>query len=279
MYACPECKAELKANFCFGCGFEVRLVEGVPAFFTGSAVSNRYEEIGRFYDNLYDTMEDAWTKVAARGPEFVKFVASLVMQNQPRRYLDVGCGEGYLLSAVTATEKYGLDISYKALQVAARRSKAMLCLGFAEQLPYPTGYFETISSIGVMTHLIDHTAATAEIYRVLSSGGIYVVGLYLPLPISQRILVKVYEFIYPRPRPLSFMHWAIQKGSQSVRAIPEIQSTHRDAQPIKKYYKAKQVERVFDQAGFVVDELITKRRTPSAPLAGEHFRIYVLKKQ
>ena len=34
--------------------------------------------------------------------------------------LDVGCGEGYYLTHINATEKYGIDISKKAVQMASK---------------------------------------------------------------------------------------------------------------------------------------------------------------
>jgi len=248
-------------------------------FFTASAVSNRYEEIGIFYDKLYDTTKDTWNQLAARGTEFVEFVASLVMQNRPTRYLDVGCGEGHILAAVRVEDTHGLDLSRRALQVASVSSGAHLCLGYAEQLPYPNDYFDAISSIGVMTHLIEDLDATKEIHRVLNKDGVYIVGVYVPPRLPERIIAKAIEFIYPRPRPLIFLRWTIKRVSKALQVGQTGQGDAPDKQPVGRYYTAKQVELLFKRAGFVIQELITKIKRPSAPLAGQHFRIYVLRKK
>jgi SAM-dependent methyltransferase len=279
MYACPNCKSDLPTARCPKCGFQSQSINGIRVFFTGSAISNRYEEIGAFYDNLYEATEDAWRQLAARGPEFVEFVASLVMQEHPIRYLDVGCGEGYILAAVNAPEKFGLDISRKAVQAASKRSMADLCIGFSEELPYPSEHFDVITSIGVITHLIDDLAATREICRALQPGGCYIAGLYLPPRLGETILAKVLEFTYPRPRPLAFVRWALHKATRSIRVTSGAHCGSEDEQPVRRYYAAKQLERMFEQAGFVVEDMITKAKMPGAPLSGQHFRIYVLRKK
>ncbi len=53
-------------------------------------------------------------------------LAALAAERQPRRWLDVGCGEGYytaqLADALPAAQGYALDISREAVRRAARRS-------------------------------------------------------------------------------------------------------------------------------------------------------------
>ena len=160
MYACPQCKSDLRTSKCAHCGFEIRFNGDIPIFFTESDVSKIYENIGAFYDNFYGKIDDAWNRLAARGPEFNRYVAALVQKGQPQRYLDVGCGEGYLLAAIEAPEKSGME-----------------------------------------------------------------------------------------------------------------------SQPIERLYTPEKVRRIFENVGFMISELITKRKCPDAPLAGHHFRIYVLHKK
>ena len=50
--------------------------------------------------------------------------------------LDVGCGEGYYLTHIDATEKYGIDISKKAVQMASKLlPDANLAVASAFRLP------------------------------------------------------------------------------------------------------------------------------------------------
>lgn len=82
----------------------------VPVFFAVSPVANRYREIGLFYDERYETRPNPWKDLAGRGPDFINYMTPLIESCSPRRYLEVGCGEGFLVSSVSTPEKCGLDI-------------------------------------------------------------------------------------------------------------------------------------------------------------------------
>lgn len=279
MYICPKCKSDLELNNCTKCDFSIQWKDNIPVFFTDSTLSKRYEEIGVFYDDLYGQGDNVWSNLAARGHEFVEFVSSLVMVGQPVRYLDIGCGEGYQLAAVDASEKFGIDISRKAVQTAGCRSGANLCVAFSEELPYRTAYFDTITSIGVMTHFIDDHAAMSEICRVLRPGGCYVVGLFISPSFTERIMGKVSEFVYPWPKPISFVRWMIRKSLRKLRVVRHPHVQRKECQPVERFYTCKEVEGIFKRFGFVISEVITKRKNPNTPLAGHHFRIYILLKK
>lgn len=279
MYICPKCKSKLNISSCTQCEFTIRWNERLPVFFTDSVVSKCYEKIGDFYDKLYGKMDNVWNNLAGRGYEFDRFISSFVMENHPTRYLDIGCGQGNMLAMVTAPEKFGIDISRKALLSALDRTYANLCLGFAEELPYQTDYFDAITSIGVMTHFINDYDATREILRVLRPEGIYVVGMFIPPVFIERILDKVHKFVYPRPRPIKFIRKVVRKVIHIVSVIRQTSNQRKDYQPIEKYYTSKEVEEIFKRVGFVISEMITKRKNPNAPLAGHHFRIYILRKK
>lgn len=278
MYACPICKTHLTNNTCRRCGYEFQSFNTIPIFFTNSELSNSYKAIGEYYDNLYGTVENVWNQLAGRGLDFVNYVASLIMQYNPLRYLDVGCGEGYLLASVKAPKKYGIDISHNALEIASKHLDANLCIGFAEQLPFPTEYFDVITSIGVMTHFIEDIAATKEIYRVLRDKGYYIVGIYIPPKLTEIILNKFLEYILPRPRPISLLYWLLNKGKRLIGTKLSAELIIKDQQPIKRFYTAEKVEHLFNVSGFVIEDVITKRNKPITPLSGLHFRIYILKK-
>ena len=279
MYACPRCKSDIEVNKCRECEFEIRWNDGIPAFFTDSEVSKRYEEIGVFYDKLYGSMENVWNNLASRGHEFDQFVASIVAAERPKRYLDLGCGEGYLLSTVTANEKFGMDISGMALKSASQRASADLCIAFTEELPFQTAYFDVITSIGVMTHFLDDVSATREIHRVLRPGGCYVVGIFIPPSVTESIAVKFSEFVYPMPRPIGFIRWVIQKSLKLVQSRRRVTGEPKERQPVERYYTSQEAEKIFENVGFNISEIITKRKNPSAPFAGHHFRIYRLHKK
>lgn len=280
VYVCPGCKGDLDNGHCVSCGFEVSAAGRFPAFFTHSALARRYAEIGAFYDALYDTSDNVWKEQCGRGEEFTAYMASLVGRHSPRRYLDLGCGEGFLLSAVTAQEKFGIELSRRALESAGRRTSAVLSRGIVEELPYPSGYFDVVTGVGMMERFLDDGAAMREIYRVIRPGGAFILYVYVGLPLSERILIKVSEFIYPRFRPLRLFRWIFDKvrGWIDKRARPSPSDKAMVTQPVQNLYSPRSLEGLLKRCGFVVRSSISKRCVPLAPLAGHDFRIYVLGK-
>lgn len=82
--------------------------------------------------------------------------------------LDVGCGEGYYFTHINATEKYGIDISKKAVQMASKL--------------LPDAHFAVASAFRLP--IVDHSCAAVfsvfaphsfeEYARVLKPGGTWV---------------------------------------------------------------------------------------------------------
>lgn len=277
---CPCCKSSLNSMVCARCGNPVFADEGILRTLTNSQIAKEYARIGAFYDSLYkDIADDPWAVLASRGEQFNKFVASLVAQFNPNRYLDVGCGEGRLLAFIRASDKHGIDISLKALRAAIRYSGATLSLGIAEELPYRTGFFEIVTSMGVMTHFVDDLVATKEVYRVLDPMGRYIIGIFLRSSIYEKVMTKIAEFIWPHPRPVRLLHWAMHKSVRLLGMSDTLNKPSTVYQPVERFYSAEKLEQLFSQVGFEISELITKRRCPWVPFAGSHFRIYVLKKR
>ena len=278
MYVCPTCKGSLEADSCSTCGFAVEWIGEVPVLFSHSTLSARYREIGRFYDGFYLTRENAWQDLAGRGEKFLSYTAALVKGLNPRRYLDIGCGQGFLLEAVTAHEKFGVDISRTAIEGAKRRTKAEYCLGIIEELPYPNGYFDVVTGIGVMEHFLDCPSALNEISRVLRKGGCFIVLLFLDIPFTERIRIKASEFIYPHFRPRDLLHWMLRKYFGISEHQHHKSSQEHIGQPVQNHYTPRDLKRLFRGSGLSIRSLITKRLEPNCPLEGHYFRFYILRK-
>jgi ubiquinone/menaquinone biosynthesis C-methylase UbiE len=149
-----------------------------------------------------------------------------------------------------------------------------------EELPYPSGYFDVVTSMGAMEHFIDDLSAMREIHRVLRTGGRYIVEMFMRTPLTERIRIKTSEFLYPRFRPRELARWALlrwhgphEAGRPGAEAPPDDVD-----QPVMNFYTPRSARRVFERAGFRLARLITKRTVPNAPLPGHHYRIYVLEK-
>ena len=107
-------------------------------------------------------------------------------------WLDVGCGTADLVLAAMRRGQptVGIDIAFRWLVVARRRlSRAgfdapLVCCN-AEHLPFRSGSFAHVVSLGTMEHCLDATALVAEAHRVLASDGsvsLRTVNRYSPLP-------------------------------------------------------------------------------------------------
>ena len=279
MYVCPLCKNEMSKFKCIKCIFAMDGNDQIPTFFSGSSRSNQYKEIADFYDSVYQVRENAWKDLAGRGEEFITYVGGLIRSFSPQRHLDIGCGQGYILGAASVPEQYGLDLSRKAMEAAKRRSDARLCQGIVEELPYPDNFFDIVTGIGVLEHFLDLSASMQEIARVLRPGGIFLTLVYVGTPFSERLKVKVGQFLFPRPRPIEFGRWIVNRFTRADHGSDEFGSIHTQVvQPVQNVFTAGSVERLFSESGFRIHSLITKRRVPNAPLEGHHFRIYIIEK-
>ena len=263
------CKSELDEKRCRDCGFRLQENGAVPVLLSESPIAVQYREIAQFYDQVYGSRTNVWEDVARRGAEFTRFLSSQVQALSPRRFLDVGCGEGFLLRSVSAGDKCGTEISSKAIDVASRSSLANLCQACAEELPYRSDYFDVVTSVGVTEHCIDDVAATSEAYRVLRPNGRYFMGVTLEgATWGERIRTKVEDFLYPHFRPVELVRWGIRKY---VRPDPR----GRVIQPIMHRYTPEGLQEMFERAGFRIAEIITRRDRQELISA---FRVYVLEK-
>lgn len=94
----------------------------------------------------------------------------LLAQYGPKSVLDVGCGEGYYLTAAAPEdcEAWGLDISKDAVRYAAVRNKnANWVVGTASHLPFSGESFDCLVSMFALTE-------PGEFCRVLKPGGVFV---------------------------------------------------------------------------------------------------------
>jgi ubiquinone/menaquinone biosynthesis C-methylase UbiE len=86
-----------------------------------------------------------------------------------RRILDVACGSGSWLQAVSARGAIvsGIDISQVALDVCrGALPQAKIHCGPAEHLPFADRQFDFISCLGALEHFLDPEASLKEMVRV-----------------------------------------------------------------------------------------------------------------
>ncbi len=108
-------------------------------------------------------------------------LTAFVGQRVDQRVLEVGCGTGHWLRALSGRgiRPTGLDASAQMLSHAkAHAPAAALARGAAEHLPWATGSFDRLYCINAFHHFSDKIAFLHDAMRVLCPGGVMmIVGL------------------------------------------------------------------------------------------------------
>ncbi len=159
-----------------------RQIEQVRKFWEShpvAAASIPYPLGTREYFQYYDRLREANESLefSYRLHEYGNF--------RGRRVLDVGCGNGYVLSKYTQEQAVvcGIDLTKAAIDLCSQRFalfalNGTFSLGNAEALPFKDGTFDCVCSMGVLHHTPSPVNAVAEIFRVLKSGGRFIVMFY-----------------------------------------------------------------------------------------------------
>lgn len=167
-----------------------------PLFGDQHRVSTLYRYLARGYDvfrPLFAGFE------ATRDRYFSHLSAS-----PDARILDVGCGTGESLRRFTGEDRslHGVDVSPQQLAYATAKhdlAEASFTLGDATRLPYGSGQFDAVISIGSLPYVPDIDAALGEMHRVaVTDGQLFVVGPKYPgNPIARRIADALLHFLEP----------------------------------------------------------------------------------
>jgi SAM-dependent methyltransferase len=264
MYVCPHCKGLLIELTCGHCGNSYQSVEGIPCFLTGSS-EDSHHKLREIYDDIYTHHKDVWID-QGRSQRFQSWFSELVSSFSIGPLLEIGCGEGILLANFRSEPRFGIDLSFRALVRAQKRSNAACAVARAEELPFPADAFDIIASVGVMEHFENPDVAVGEIFRVLKQSGHYIALIHTDMTRSQRFGLKVKEFLLPLPRPIALVKWVRKK------------LLHPITQPLRKSYTIERVRALLEYNGLNVIQVITRDSHRTAPLAGRHVVIFVAKK-
>ncbi|MCA9987158.1 MAG: class I SAM-dependent methyltransferase [Anaerolineales bacterium] len=103
-------------------------------------------------------------------------------QRPIQQALDIGCGTGHSLAALSdlATRCLGCDLSAAMLAAAPHGLRVQLLLAAAEQLPLASGSLDLVTATMVW-HWLDQARAGAEMARLLRPGGeIWILNFWFP---------------------------------------------------------------------------------------------------
>lgn len=109
-----------------------------------------------------------------RGNERLKKIELLM---EPGRLLDIGCSLGYFVEAaqIRGWKSSGIEISPYASE-EARNLGLDVRTGVLEDAKYPNASFDCITMWDVLEHVPDPTAHMLDVHRILSPGGLVVIG-------------------------------------------------------------------------------------------------------
>ena len=107
-------------------------------------------------------------------------IARELPQGSGLRVLDAGCGEGHLLEALHTryppNRYFGVDFTTVALEKARQRCPfAMLQRMDLSNLAFKDGAFDVVVITEVLEHVIEFEEVAAELLRVLTRGGVFVI--------------------------------------------------------------------------------------------------------
>ncbi len=152
------------------------------------------EDINKLYQNYYTHTNDqnssklpqsksqslqAWfydlfTSIIRIKQEREQFNQMYLADIKPGKLLDVGCGNGDLLSKFRdlGWDVQGQDTDIKAKEFAEKNYNLTVHLGTLESIGFADNTFDAIIVNHVIEHIIDPIALLLECYRILKPGGV-----------------------------------------------------------------------------------------------------------
>jgi SAM-dependent methyltransferase len=121
-----------------------------------------------------------------------------------KKVLDIGCAYGFILERFpTNYEKYGVDVSEYAIEIAKKRlSGANLQVWNAEDpLPFEDNFFDYITCNDILEHLERPARALENIFHALKPGGI----LYINSPNLNFVRKTIFAYADKKEHHISLM--------------------------------------------------------------------------
>jgi SAM-dependent methyltransferase len=178
MNRCPACAAPTTADACVACGFRPERIDGFVAF--APALAREAPGYDPEHYRSLAALEAGNFWFRARNALILDAFARFFPAAQS--YLEIGCGTGYVLSAIAAERPamavHGSEIFVEGLGFAAQRTpRATLFQMDARRLPFDAS-FDVIGAFDVIEHITEEREVLREMHRALRPGG----GVLLTVP-------------------------------------------------------------------------------------------------
>jgi SAM-dependent methyltransferase len=129
------------------------------------------------------------------------------------KILDIGCGAGQWLSTFDDKwEKYGVDVSPVAAQIAREFANADVFCGPVEEYKAPADSFDIISALALIEHLKEPRELLSWSYKHLKPGGI----LLLMTGDRESKVAQKFEYKWPLYEPREHLHFFSGRSLQHV---------------------------------------------------------------
>jgi len=177
---CPVCEgdrfncrtSDWQGNFykkCIGCGLVIQ----------DPSIETHYED--NYWAGSVDPDGKARNMLRERDFKIKNWyggIADFINSLPASKILDIGCGPGFLLSALEARhEKYGLEISNVCIEyVKANFPDIAVINSNLGQETFKESYFDVVVSYHVLEHMLYPMDLMRNIGRVLKVGGTLIVG-------------------------------------------------------------------------------------------------------
>lgn len=144
---------------------------------------SKYDEMGAYHWVECDRRSRAYNP-----PLEARYRVLLKRLKRTNRVLDVGCGDGYLMSLASplSGSVIGIDSEFTAVALARPKlepfTNCALLQASCYSLPFANGYFNAVLLADVIEHLEDPERCLQEISRVLTPNGTLLITTpkYLP---------------------------------------------------------------------------------------------------
>jgi 2-polyprenyl-3-methyl-5-hydroxy-6-metoxy-1,4-benzoquinol methylase len=150
----------------------------------------------------------AWRTANKLAGFALRWVKSIQSGPNNRRYLDVGCGNGFITELVAPEfdEVVGIDMEEARLEdfrahVNGKPNFQILLMS-AAKIEFPSEFFPFVTSFEVLEHVQDLDASVREMVRVCKRGGIIVISVPQVWFPFENHGAQIGMRLYPRKIPL-----------------------------------------------------------------------------
>ena len=180
MRLCLRCGAGFSGDkwLCPECGFQPQVLGRFPAFAPELAHAEEGYDPAHFSELAQLESRNFWFRARNR---LIVWALGRYFPGA-RRFLEVGCGTGFVLSGIAAAfpalEMAGSEVAAEGLEFAARRVPAARLIQMdARRIPF-SGEFDVAGAFDVIEHIEDDRAVLRALREALAPGG----GLLLTVP-------------------------------------------------------------------------------------------------